>query len=74
MAVTRTGAASPVAVAASAGAIPLIAMPRVAAQFVEVDAGATSLTNGDTVLARDDTCAVAAARGLWNATLGPLAL
>ena len=45
----RTGATPPAAVAA--GAVPLIAVPRVAALFVEVDAGATSLTDGYAVLA-----------------------
>ena len=47
----RTGAVPPVAVAVDAGAVPLIAMPRVAALFVEVDAGATPLTDDDAVLA-----------------------
>ena len=45
----RTGAVLPVAVAAVA--VPLIAVPRVAALFVEVDAGATPLTDGDAMLA-----------------------
>ena len=47
----RTGAVPPVAVAAGAGAVPLIVAPRVAALFVEVVAGATPLTDADGVLA-----------------------
>ena len=39
------------AVAVAAGAVLLIAVPRVAALFVEVDAGATPLTAGGAVLA-----------------------
>ena len=59
-------------VAVAAGAVPLISVPRVVALFVEGRWRHTFDSRWNCAGCRDDTCAIADAQGLWDATLGPL--